>query len=149
VSDARVAAILDKVRSSGGRVTSSRRALVTELVGGGGHLTAEDLVERLRASHPDLAESTVYRLLADLEDRQLVRHVHLVHGPAVYHLNDDVHHHLLCTRCGKVTDIPAEVLQPLTDALRDDHHFRFEPGHSALQGTCEACARELEADHPH
>lgn len=134
--------VLDQVRAGGGRVTNSRRALVSALMEGGGHLSAEDLVARLRMSHPDLAESTVYRLLTDLSDRGLVRHVHMGHGPAVYHLSDDDHHHLVCDRCGRVTDVPASVLTPVVSKLRQQYDFHFSPGHSALQGTCSRCWHE-------
>ncbi len=134
--------VLAEVRAGGGRVTSSRRALVAALADAGGHLTADDLVEQLRSSHPDLAESTVYRLLADLEERGLVRHVHLGHGPSVYHLEAQDHHHLVCDRCGRVTDVPASVLAPVVIKLRQHYDFHFSPGHSALQGTCSRCWHE-------
>ncbi len=139
MAEARVQAILAEVRATGGRVTVSRRALVTELVSAGGHLTADDLVERMRKSQPDLAESTVYRLLTDMEDRGLLRHVHMVHGPSVYHLGDEVHHHVRCSQCGEVLDIPAGLLEPVIGVLRDEFGFELDPGHSALQGTCASC----------
>lgn len=123
-------------------MTSSRRALVAALADAGGHLTADDLVEQLRSSHPDLAESTVYRLLADLQERGLVRHVHMGHGPSVYHLEAENHHHLVCDRCGRVTDVPVKVLAPVVAKLGKEYAFHFRPGHSALQGLCAPCWQE-------
>ncbi len=140
MTDGRVEAVLAQVRASGGRVTRSRRALVTEVADAGGHLSADDLADRLRRSHPELAASTVYRLLTDLEERGLVRHVHTVHGPAVYHLADPTHHHLRCSRCGHVTDIPDAVLAPVRRLLHDRYGFDLDLGHTALPGTCAACA---------
>ena len=90
--------ILGLLRAQGGRVTTCRRAILEAFLGIGGHVTAEVLTARVQASQPDVHESTVYRFLDELERLGVVDHVHLGHGPAVYHLASDAHHHLVCDR---------------------------------------------------
>lgn len=132
--------ILSSLRESGGRVTSTRRAMVEALVGNGGHLSAEDLTVRLHSRHPELALSTAYRILADLEERGLVHHIHLGHGPALWHLPDRPHYHLVCTECGSITEVPARVLDQLIADLQDEHGFHLDAAHFELQGRCRDCA---------
>ncbi len=61
-------------------------------------------------------ESTVYRFLDELERLGVVDHVHLGHGPAVYHLASDAHHHLVCDRCGAVEEVPEALFADLRAA---------------------------------
>jgi Fe2+ or Zn2+ uptake regulation protein len=98
--------ILALLRARGGRVTTSRRAILESFLGVGGHVTAEALTTRVQIGQPDVHESTVYRFLDELERLGVVDHVHLGHGPAVYHLASDAHHHLVCEGCGKVVEVP-------------------------------------------
>ena len=74
--------IIGKLRAQGGRLTDARRATIRVLLDNGrSHLSAEDIVSRVRLGHPDIAESTVYRNLITFEELGIVEHIHLGHGP--------------------------------------------------------------------
>jgi Fur family ferric uptake transcriptional regulator len=136
----RVEAIITKIRDRGGRATDARRATIGVLLNTGqSHLSAEDIVTQVKLHHPDVAESTVYRNLAALEDLGVVEHVHLGHGPSTYHLTDDGHQHLLCEQCGKVIEVPEETFAPLADQLASTYGFRIHPRHFAIMGLCRRC----------
>ena len=134
-----VAVILARMRAAGGRVTVARRALVQALVAGE-HLTADDLAAQVQALHPDVHLSTVYRTLDALEELGIVTHVHLGHGRAVYHLAESAHLHLVCSRCGSVTEVSDDVIAPLADMVSRENGFTLEPRHFALLGTCRTCS---------
>ncbi|MEJ7585389.1 MAG: Fur family transcriptional regulator [Acidimicrobiales bacterium] len=131
--------ILALLRADGGRITPARRAVVATLVGGDEHLSADDITGRIQAVLPDVQVSTVYRCLDALERLGVVEHVHLGHGPSMYHLSDRQHVHLLCRRCGQVIEVPADYLRRLSDRLGSDYGFVLEPRHFALLGTCSDC----------
>ncbi|HJV08096.1 MAG TPA: transcriptional repressor [Acidimicrobiales bacterium] len=131
--------ILGLLRAQGGRVTTSRRAILETFLGVGGHVTAEALTARVQATQPDVHESTVYRFLDELERLGVVDHVHLGHGPAVYHLASDAHHHLVCDGCGAVVEVPETVFADLRARLRDDFGFALQPRHFAVTGRCQDC----------
>ncbi len=135
--------ILGLLRAQGGRVTTSRRAILEAFLGMGGHVTAEALTTRVQSAQPDVHESTVYRFLDDLERLGVVDHVHLGHGPAVYHLSSDSHHHLVCDGCGAVVEVPEATFAELRTRLRDDFGFALQPRHFAVTGRCRRCS---EAD---
>lgn len=132
--------ILGLLRAQGGRVTTCRRAILETFLGIGGHVTAEVLTARVQESQPDVHESTVYRFLDELERLGVVDHVHLGHGPAVYHLSSDAHHHLVCDKCGAVEEVPESVFAELRSQLKDSYGFALQPRHFAVTGRCQACS---------
>jgi Fur family ferric uptake transcriptional regulator len=132
--------ILALLRAQGGRVTTCRRAILETFLGIGGHVTAEVLTTAVQAGQPDVHESTVYRFLDELERLGVVDHVHLGHGPAVYHLSSDAHHHLVCDKCGTVTEVPEELFADLRSRLKLEFGFALQPRHFAVTGRCEGCS---------
>jgi Fur family ferric uptake transcriptional regulator len=138
--DAGVTAVLDLVRARGGRVTAPRRALVASLFAVEGHATAEELVDRVRATDPAAHLSTIYRNLEDLEALGVVSHSHLGHGAATYQLVAHAHAHFLCTACGSTLDAAPEVFRDVATRVREATGFEIEPSHFAVEGLCRSCA---------
>ena len=137
-----VEAVLTKLRGSGGRITAGRRAIVELLTTRKDqHLSAETLIEEVRARLPDLAESTIYRTLAALEEIGVISHVHLGHGPATIHLAEDDHRHLVCSRCNAVIAVPATIGDDLATEIKRKYGFAIEAEHFALTGQCAECQR--------
>ena len=134
------AAILDRLRAAGGRVTGPRRAVVAALLAADDHVTADDLAAAVQAADPDIHLSTVYRTLDALEQLGVVDHVHLGHGRAVYHLADDPHQHLVCEACGDVIEVPDDLFAEVAQQVRRAYGFRLRPNHFAVVGRCEGCA---------
>ena len=131
--------ILGLLRARGGRVTTCRRAILETFLAIGGHVTAEVLTSRVQVTQPDVHESTVYRFLDELERLGVVDHVHLGHGPAVYHLASDAHHHLVCEVCGAVVEVAETVFAELRARLIEDFGFSLQPRHFAVTGRCQSC----------
>jgi len=86
----------NELRAKGLRLTPQRQ-LVLEAVRELGHATPEEVADRVRASHPGINLSTIYRNLETLENVGLVQHTHLGHGGATYHAAEELTHlHLVC-----------------------------------------------------
>jgi Fur family transcriptional regulator, ferric uptake regulator len=135
----RVDAVLDLLRTDGGRVTTGRRAIVNALFSGPDHhVTAEDVAALVQAEHPDVHLSTVYRTLDALEGLGVVARVSLGAGGAIYHLSDHAHHHLVCERCGSVTEVPDDAFAPIA-AVADRYGFEVGRRPLAVPGLCAAC----------
>jgi Fe2+ or Zn2+ uptake regulation protein len=134
--------VLALVREHGGRVTSSRRLLLEALFDGPGHRTAEELAGTVRARAPEVALSTVYRNLDELEKLGVVVHSHLGHGPATYHLAQRAHCHFVCQECGAAVEAPDELFTSLARAARDRYGFEIDTHHFAILGRCAECRGE-------
>ena len=144
----RVDAILTLLKSEGKRITTCRRLVVEALVGAGGHRTAEEVSAYVQAEAPDIHLASVYRNLDELEKLRVVSHVHLGHGPAVYHLAADDHGHLVCRHCGMVTEAPRDVFAGLARTLRGRYGFWVDGQHFAVHGLCEVCAADVPTRAP-
>lgn len=135
----RVEDLCEALRSHRERVTPARRAVLEVLVASADHLTAEEILERVEAVAPDVHLATVYRALETLTRVAIVEHAHLGHGPAVYHLAADDHHHLVCETCGAVTEAPASLFRSAERRMRDEFGFVPNSRHFAIVGRCRAC----------
>jgi Fe2+ or Zn2+ uptake regulation protein len=136
----RVEEVLDLLRESGGRATTSRRILLGCLFQKGPHRTAEELAEEVQSVAPDVHLSTIYRNLDELERRGVIVHAHLGHGPATYHLASETHGHLVCEICGGEMEAPEGFFRALTTAAKREYGFVIDPRHFAVLGRCAACA---------
>ena len=132
----------DALRANGGRLTTSRRAIVDAFLGSGGHVTADDLAARVQRTHPETALSTVYRTMEALQRAGLVEHLHTGTGPAVYHLTGHDHHHLVCESCGAVQEASPDLLDAVAARVSRDHGFTLNPATSPLHGLCASCVSE-------
>lgn len=137
------------LRSVGQRVTKPRVAVLTcVLAAGADHLSADELLEKVTAAQSDVHRATVYRTLEGLTAAGVLCHVHLDRGLTAYHLANDVeaangppHLHAQCSQCGRVVDLPPDVLTEATTRVRRSTGFRLDPSHVALSGVCRECSQ--------
>ncbi len=137
----RVDDILDAIRTTGGRVTATKRALVEALVDTRDHLTVESLTSVVQLRAPEASPSTVYRNLEELENLGIVVHSHLGRAAAVYHLAGPVHGHLLCSSCGRTIEVPSALFEPIVHEVRAQYDFDVDRHHLAISGVCGDCRR--------
>ena len=103
-------------------------------------LTADEIGRRIQDEHPEIALSTVYRSLDALAELGVLEHVHMGHGPAVYHLTHERHVHLVCRGCGVVLELTDDALTDVAAEIERTTGFVIEPSHFAINGRCAACA---------
>lgn len=136
--------IVKRLRSRGQRYTPLRRKLV-QIV----HSAAQPLaIHDILTSGPRLAQSSVYRNLVVLEQAGIVRRVVAAGGFARYELAEDLtehHHHLICTSCGSVEDLPAPVglertVRRATATLASRRGFSVRAHRVDMLGLCSRCA---------
>lgn len=131
--------LVERLRRHGVRITAPRRAVAEALTEVGSHVTAEALHAHVRARHPHISHSSIYRTLDLLTDLGIVTHVHLGHGPAEFHLADDEHSHLVCNGCGAVIEVDCGVTDPFATAIAQRFGFQLDLRHFALTGWCRRC----------
>ncbi|GAC1701567.1 MAG: transcriptional repressor [Candidatus Limnocylindrales bacterium] len=133
--------IEQRIRATGRRMTRQRRAVLAAVQRSRHHVTADEIATRVRATHPRIDPSTVYRNLEALEAIGLVSHSHLEDRITRWHRADvERHGHLVCRSCGEETELPAAALAGFERRLEAAHAFIADLGHSAIVGICRACA---------
>ncbi|MBW3610171.1 MAG: transcriptional repressor [Actinobacteria bacterium] len=138
----RLPELLDALRRRGERLTTARHALLSVMAHADEHLSADQLSVEVARTNPAIHRATIYRTLETLRRLGIVEHTHLGHGPAVYHLADDVHQHLVCEECGWVVEAPADLFAGVEETLERDFGFDMRANHFAIVGRCRRCAEE-------
>lgn len=112
-----------------------------------GHFGAEELRLKLEEAGYRVSRATVYNTLGLLEECGVLRRHHFGSngGEALFERGTGSHLHLICTRCGRVSecDTPAE----LSSALEVCNHGGFSPSHFSayIYGVCASCAEAASA----
>ena len=133
------------LRRAGHRATPQRVAVLSAFRDSDTHVTAEELFGRVWGRIPGMTLSTVYRTLELLRDIQVVTETDLGEGVRQYELIDDEpHHHLICTECGQMIDFDASAVVSLRDYVIETHGFEPHLNHLAIFGRCPMC-RNAEA----
>jgi Fe2+ or Zn2+ uptake regulation protein len=132
--------LTDLFRERGLRVTPQRQMIFGLLQGNDAHPTVESLYERAQAEMPTMSLKTVYQTVHDLEALGEVDVLDLGTGSLRVDPNvEDEHHHLVCSSCGRVRDLPVEF-----DGLRLPGRYRRDFTVDAVQvifrGHCDDCA---------
>jgi len=116
------------------------------------HVSAEEVHLELKNRGENLSLSTVYLNLGVLKHAGLVREFSGVGGEALYDSNVGPHHHLICTRCSRVLDLPeVDVADTTLSALLKARAtsatgWQVEEPSIGLQGVCPECqAKECQA----
>src|SRR6476620_8518584 len=119
----------ERLRERGYRLTPQRE-LILGAVERLGNATPDEVLAEVRTHSTAVNSSTVYRTLEVLEELGLVRHAHLSDRAPTYHsVTDHEHFHLVCRNCGRVVSVAPEVIQPLSDRLRQEENFVMDVGH--------------------
>ncbi|HET9898060.1 MAG TPA: Fur family transcriptional regulator [Streptosporangiaceae bacterium] len=95
----------ERLRGAGLRVTAARLAIL-EAVRAGNHPGTEEIARMARERVGHLTLQGVYEALNALAGAGLVRRIEPAGSPARYEARvADNHHHIVCRRCGLVTDV--------------------------------------------
>lgn len=141
-----VALLLAALDRSGHRLTGARRLVADLIAARDGLFTAADLVADARARRRRIGRATIFRALELLAELGVVERVDLPGGEHAYVPCEPAHHHhVICLRCGRVTEVgdcgAAEVAREVARASG----YRVEAHRLELYGVCPGC---LDAEVP-
>ena len=128
-----------RFRSEGLRVTPQRQVIFRLLHGVDTHPTVESLYEAARTEMPTISRKTVYQTVHDLEALGEVRVLDLGTGSVRVDPNVEAeHHHLVCTECGRVRDVPMTI-DPVKLPPRVRREFTVDAVEVIFRGRCADC----------
>ena len=136
----------DTLREQGLRVTRPRVAVMSALAADP-HSGADAVLARVRADVGRVSHQAVYDVLHALTDRGVVRRIQPAGSVARYELRvGDNHHHLVCRRCGAVTDVDCAVgaapcLEP-QDLGAHAPGFVLDEAEVTYWGLCDSCTHD-------
>ena len=132
------------LHQDGRRLTPQRRLILDlfEQIGGGTHLSAEDVHRLLVDSKARVSLATIYRTLRLLVDMGFLQELELSDGGRRFELSSGDHgdhHQLICVRCGRTEEFESNpVLEAGAEAAK---RFGFELIESSLnvRAICPNC----------
>jgi Fur family transcriptional regulator, ferric uptake regulator len=101
------------------------------------HMTAEDVYKALLADGADIGLATVYRVLMQFEQAELLTRSNFESGKSVFELNEGQHHdHLVCLTCGRVEEFLDPEIEQRQRAIAHERGFDLQEHALALYARC-------------
>ncbi len=134
------------LRKRGYRLTPQRYMILSVIQEANGHLSIEQITERVQAHNPYVSLSTVYRTLELLKKLDLIHENHL--GEQVHYeaIDGPAHHHLICRRCHATIHLDETLLGNLHQQLAAKYHFYGLTLNLDAAGYCASCWQTLQEE---
>ena len=131
----------DRIKASGYKVTSVRKAILSVLVTVDGHITSSELLHQIEQKHPKIGRASVFRTLDLFSRLNIIRPAFSESSvtPSYYLVADGHHHHIICSQCNDLIHFDTCDLNHLTQQL--SHQFDFQINGHLLEfyGLCSNC----------
>lgn len=134
------------LREKGYKITAQRKAVLDVIEEHSGeHLSSQEIYELVRERCPEVGVATVYRTLPVLEELGYVYAVNFEDGRARYELHREGqthrHHHIICERCGKITEVEDDLLDDIEDKIKNKYGFIVKDHKVKFYGLCSKCSK--------
>lgn len=103
----------EKLKEKGLKVTPQRVAIYEAIVTLKNHPTAENVIEYIKANHPNISVGTVYKVLDSLVENKLLKRVKTDKDLMRYDSILSEHHHLYCSETQRIEDYDDEQLNKM------------------------------------
>ena len=134
------ATITASFERAGYRLTEPRRAVAALIAEHEGHFTAADLVAHAQTRRLGLGRATVFRSLEVLAELGAIERIDLPTREHAYVVCEPLHHHhVVCSRCGRVADIADEGLRTVVNEVARRTGYRVDEHRLELFGLCPGC----------
>jgi len=138
-------AFIAHCRAHGLSVTQQRLAIFEALAASRAHPSAEQLHALVQRRNPSLSLATIYKNLEALRAIGAVSDVNPLHAQGRYEASlpgtgaGSPHHHLVCTRCHAVCDLPLSALPRPALREEDARGFEIRTVRVQVEGLCPDC----------
>jgi len=129
------------LREQGLPVTTQREQVAEAVLESRGHLSVEDIEQRLRERGLHIGKATVYRTLDILARSGLITERDFGEGFRRYERvpGHPHHEHLICIRCGKVIEFTNDRLERLKALVAEEYGFEHHHHRLDIYGVCREC----------
>ncbi len=130
--------LVEKFKSKSLKITPQRLGVFKILEGNSMHPSDENTYDEIKRVYPTISFTTVYKTLDVLEEMGEISKVTIDTERKHYDPNTDVHHHIICLKCNKISDIKEDYINP---RLPREIFDEFTPSSYQISfyGTCKKC----------
>ena len=123
-------------------MTHQRQVLYEVMQGMEGHPSPEEVYDRVKEKVPAISLATVYKNIHLFVESGIFRKMSLHHGSVRVEMNNDDHHHMVCSRCKDITDIGEKELGLVPTHRKLADGFLVERYSVDVIGLCAKCQAE-------
>ena len=126
------------------KMTPQRLRILAVFLAGKGHVTSEELHQKVKSSSPNIGQATVYRTLRLLADAGLAKAVEFGDGAMRYEIlyGQSHHDHLICEACGVNVEVVDPAIEQLQEEVARRHGFTLTAHKLYLYGLCPECRKK-------
>ena len=103
------------------------------------HATSDEIYQTVRAEHPNVGYTTVYRTMKLFCEAGLAEEHHFDDGVTRYEIEHEHHDHLVCVRCGKIIEFESRIIEQAQLEVAAGHKFEVLRHRHELYGHCQDC----------
>jgi len=129
------------------KFTNQREKILETLYYSDEHLTPEELYQLIKEKYPELNAgiATIYRTLSMLEENDIVSSLSFGAQGKKYELGAKDHHdHMICTKCGEITEFVDEVIEERQHKIAEKFGFKMEDHSMQIYGICKKCQEKTD-----
>ena len=119
-------------------MTKQRELILNILKQSDRHLTADEIFFLAKLKMPSIAMATIYNNLNAMHEAGLINRLHIDGVADCFDKVTEAHDHMLCLRCGKITDIR---LPSLAEQLERELETEIEDYELTVHYICPECRR--------
>lgn len=106
------------------------------------HLSIEELLTEVHKTDPSVGYVTVYRTLLLLKECGLAHQRHFGDGQSLFENAGDHHDHMICIKCGHITEFEDDKIEALQEAVCEKFNFKMVSHRHEIYGACSRCQKE-------
>ncbi len=130
---------VEKLKTTGVRMTPQRHAILEYLLSSMSHPTADEIYKALEKDFPNMSVATIYNNLRLFKEAGLVRELTYGDASSRFDANMSDHYHIICRRCGKITDFKYPPLVEVEEEAAKKTGFRVDSHRMEVYGLCTDC----------
>jgi len=129
-------------QENGIAVTHQRQVLYEVMRTMHGHPSPEEVYAQVKKKVPAISLATVYKNLHLFVESGIFREVSMHHGSLRVEMNDEAHHHMVCSKCKAITDIGETELGLVSKRDKLPGGFLVERYAVDVIGICAKCQQD-------
>lgn len=128
-----------EIKNKGLKVTGPRLKILElfEHHPEGHHMSADDVYKIILEGNLDIGIATVYRVLTQFQQAGILTKHNFDTGKAVYELNRGNHDHILCIKCGRITEFKDEEMEDLQKIIAKRYGYKILDHSLYMYGICQ------------
>jgi Fur family peroxide stress response transcriptional regulator len=124
------------------KITPQRVAIFQKLLNSNRHPTADAIYQIVKKEYSNVSFDTVTRTLQTFAEIGVVDIVEIFGGAKRFDPNVTNHHHLHCTKCGKIIDFKNRSYDDLKVPEEVLENFKVISKRVVLKGICKTCLKK-------